>query len=112
MCPRTWLPSPRMKRPRDSFWIVHADIAAIVGQRVDDAKITAEVKAKLTAQHAKNLVNVNVDTKQGVVHLEGVVPTERDRALAESTARDIKGVVAVHNELKITVDPAALPRQK
>jgi hyperosmotically inducible protein len=83
-----------------------------IGQRVDDAKITAELKAKLTAQHAKNLVNVNVDTRNGVVHLEGMVPTERDRALAESLARDIKGVSTVHNELKVAVDPAASPRTR
>ena len=34
------------------------------------------------------------------------------RALAESMARDLKGVVSVHNELKVAVDPAALPRQR
>ena len=33
MCPRTWLPRPSTKRPRESFWIVHADIAVIVGLR-------------------------------------------------------------------------------
>lgn len=44
-----------------------------MGQRVDDATITAAVKAKLTADRPKNLVNVDVDTKQGVVHLQGIV---------------------------------------
>jgi hypothetical protein len=33
MCPRTWLPSPRTKRPRESFWMLHADIAVMVGLR-------------------------------------------------------------------------------
>ena len=33
MWPRTWLPSPSTKRPPESFWIVHADMAVIVGLR-------------------------------------------------------------------------------
>jgi hyperosmotically inducible protein len=77
-----------------------------IGYRVDDATtITAAVRTKLVADRAKNLIAVNVDTQQGVVHLRGTVPTERDRMEAERLARVTKGVVDVKNDLK--VDSAA-----
>ena len=40
-----------------------------MGERVDDAEITAKVKTKLVAEHASALVKVNVDTANGVVRL-------------------------------------------
>ena len=86
-----------------------------VGERVDDAKITASVKTKLTADSAKNLVNVDVDTRQGVVHLQGMVPTEQDKANAEKLARSATGVVDVKNDLKVgagSTTPSASPSTK
>jgi hyperosmotically inducible protein len=72
-----------------------------VGDRVDDAAITTALKTKLTADRAKNLIAINVDTEQGVVHLKGTVPTERDKIEAERLARATKGVVDVKNDLKV-----------
>jgi len=45
MCPRTWLPSPSTNRPRESFWIFHADIAVMVGLR-GNAIATAVVRRR------------------------------------------------------------------
>lgn len=80
------------------------------GERVDDAKITAAVKAKLVADRASNLVAVNVDTRDGVVHLQGTVPTDEDRAEAERLAMQTNGVLSVTNDLKVRTDGAASPR--
>jgi osmotically-inducible protein OsmY len=82
-----------------------------VGERVDDATITAALKTKLVADRVKNLIAVNVDTEQGVVHLKGTVPTERDKMEAERLARATKGVVDVKNDLKVDA-PAASPRTR
>lgn len=82
-----------------------------VGERVDDATITAVLKTKLVADRVKNLIAVNVDTEQGVVHLKGTVPTERDKMEAERLARATKGVVDVKNDLKVDA-PAASPRTR
>jgi hyperosmotically inducible periplasmic protein len=85
-----------------------------VGDKVDDAMITTKVKSKLSTEHVKNLVKVDVDTKNGVVHLQGTVPTLKDKAEAERLARDTKGVVRVMNDLKVagstdSSSPAASP---
>lgn len=83
-----------------------------IGERVDDAKITAELKTKLVADRAKNLVNVNVDTRDGVVHLKGTVANDTDRAEAERLARGIKGVREVRNDLTVKEAGAASPRTR
>ena len=81
-----------------------------VGEKVDDAAITAKVKTELATERAKDLVSVNVDTNDGVVHLQGTVPTAADKAKAERLARATSGVRAVSNDLTVTESsPSASP---
>jgi hypothetical protein len=84
-----------------------------MGEKIDDAWITTKVKTKLSTEHVKSLVNVDVDTKDGVVHLQGTVPTMEDKAQAERLARDTDGVISVMNDLKVASSthssPAASP---
>ena len=80
-----------------------------VGDKVDDAAITAKVKTKLSAERPGNAVKLDVDTKAGVVHLQGTVPTAEDKSKAEQIARSVDGVKEVQNDLKTTASPAASP---
>ena len=82
-----------------------------MGDKIDDAAITAKVKAKLTADQAKNLVKVNVDTTNGVVTLKGEVPTAQDKADAERLAKLTDGVKSVKNEL-VVAGGSASPRSR
>jgi hyperosmotically inducible protein len=81
------------------------------GEKVDDAQITAKVKSKLVADRMANLVKVNVDTRDGVVRLEGTVPTDADRAAAERLAMTTEGVKSVTNDLKVETAGSASPRR-
>ena len=84
-----------------------------VGEKLDDAKITTAVKSKLTADRVKNLVDVGVETNNGVVRLYGKVPTAEDKFAAERIARRTKGVREVRNELKVEPpSPSASPKNK
>jgi len=80
-----------------------------IGEKVDDAAISAKVKAKLSTEEASNLVKVDVDTKDGVVHLQGTVPTLEDKVEAGRLAKDTEGVVNVMNDLKVAAAPAPDP---
>jgi hyperosmotically inducible protein len=80
-----------------------------VGEKADDAVITAKVKTKISTERAKNLVNVDIDTKNGIVHLKGTVPTPTDKAQAEALARDTDGVVSVVNDLKVGSSKDSVP---
>src|SRR5215208_3164764 len=72
-----------------------------VGDKVDDAAITAKVKAKLAADGDINPFNIDVDTNEGVVTLQGRVAKEEARTKAEQLARDTDGVRRVINLVKV-----------
>jgi hyperosmotically inducible protein len=72
-----------------------------VGTQVDDAGITAKVKAKLAADGDINPFNIDVDTNEGVVTLQGRVAKDEARIKAEQLARDTDGVRRVINLVKV-----------
>lgn len=84
-----------------------------VGEKIDDAKITAAVKTKLAADRLKNLVDVGVETNDGIVRLYGKVPTVEDEFQAERIARRTNGVRDVNNQLRVEASgasPSASPK--
>jgi len=74
-------------------------------QQVDDAALTAKVKARIIADGRASATRVNVDSAGGVVTLRGEVPTEQEKQAADQVAKAVEGVRGVKNE--ITVNPAA-----
>jgi hyperosmotically inducible protein len=74
-----------------------------LAERVDDATITAAVKAKIIADPELNALNIDVDTQNGVVTLSGVVKDERHRMEAVELARRTDGVREVRNRLEVGV---------
>ena len=71
------------------------------GTKVDDAAITASVKAKLATDGDINPFNIDVDTNEGVVTLQGRVEKEEARTKAEQLARETDGVRRVINLVKV-----------
>lgn len=71
------------------------------GEQVDDAAITAKVKGKLAADPAISAFNIDVDTNEGVVTLQGRVEDEGARSEAERLARETEGVRRVINLVKV-----------
>ena len=71
------------------------------GTQVDDAAITASVKAKLATDGNINPFNIDVDTNEGVVTLQGRVDKEEARTEAERLARETDGVRRVINLIKV-----------
>jgi len=71
------------------------------GTQVDDASITARVKAKLAADGEINPFNIDVDTNEGVVTLQGRVKKAETRTKAEQYARQTGGVKRVINLITV-----------
>lgn len=89
-----------------SFALVATGCSVIRGQEsasayVDDAAVTAEVKAKLIDSKAVDAGAVNVQTLKGEVALSGFAKSAAERLRAEQIAREVKGVRAVHNNLVV-----------
>jgi osmotically-inducible protein OsmY len=72
-----------------------------IGDKVDDAMITASVKAELAKDAGLSALKINVDTDHGRVALRGTAGSAaaRDRALA--LAGGVKGVLSVDNQLTL-----------
>ncbi len=66
-----------------------------------DAAITARVKAKLTAAPEINPFQIDVDTVDAHVTLNGKVPTEHVKEEAEHLARTTEGVAGVTNLIQV-----------
>ena len=66
---------------------------------VGDAAITAKVKTSFAADELVKARNINVDTVQGVVTLNGVVNSAAEKQRAMDLARRIDGVSSVRDNL-------------
>jgi BON domain len=70
--------------------------------QVNDVRITAEVKSKLAEDVTpSSLVNVQVNTTNGVVTLAGQVETDQVKQRAETVTRHVPGVVGVNDNLQV-----------
>lgn len=77
------------------------DAASTVATKVDDASITAAISAGLAKDADLSAVKINVDTKGGMVTLNGPAPTAAAKARAEEIAKGVEGVSSVENKLEV-----------
>src|SRR5262245_10816948 len=75
--------------------LIVPDSARDVLREVADATITGQVKTAFALSKRISAYEINVDTQDAVVTLKGQVPSEIDRALAETVARDTTGAKRV-----------------
>lgn len=72
-----------------------------VGQYIDDATVTAGVKAAILKDPTLKATEINVETYQGIVQLSGFVSSAENVATASAVARTVKGVKSVKNDLRL-----------
>ncbi len=84
--------------------ICSISIVACTERQVDDAMLTARIKARMTADGRISPSRVHVDTLNGDVMLRGETPTQEEKDAAEEVARKVEGVRIVSNQ--IIVNPA------
>jgi hyperosmotically inducible protein len=73
--------------------------STVVAQTIDDAAITAKVKAALTAADTAAGASIDVDTVQGKVTLTGRLPSREQVDNAVRVASAVDGVKGVENHL-------------
>ncbi|MDP1990376.1 MAG: BON domain-containing protein [Syntrophales bacterium] len=72
-----------------------------VGDEIDDASITAQVKMTLLLNRSTSTLNTSVTTKEGVVTLGGKARNAAEKDLATKLASDVNGVKDVKNRMTI-----------
>ena len=85
-----------------------------VGEYVADAALTTKVKAAIMADKELSVLDISVETNEGVATLTGTVGTDTEAEHAATVAGGVKGIKEVENRL--TVDPtkdkpASVPMQ-
>ncbi|MBN1585879.1 MAG: BON domain-containing protein [Candidatus Omnitrophica bacterium] len=74
---------------------------ASLGDRIDDASITAQVKTALLIHHSTSGLKTGVSTSNGIVTLSGDVDNSAGKDLATKVTADIPGVMDVINNMKV-----------
>jgi osmotically-inducible protein OsmY len=88
---------------------IQAEVGPVVQEVMDDAGVTARVKAKLLADPEVAGVHIDVDTIDGQVTLNGKVASEDQRAEAEKLASRTEGVKGVTNLIQVAGQTAPVP---
>jgi hyperosmotically inducible protein len=70
-----------------------------IGEDIDDASITAQVKMTLLSRRSTSALNTKVETKSGVVTLSGKARNAAELDLATKLANDVIGVKSVKNRM-------------
>jgi osmotically-inducible protein OsmY len=69
------------------------------GEYVDDAVITAKVKAAVLEESSLKSAEINVETYKGIVQLTGFVGSRAEIDKAAAVAGRVKGVASVKNDM-------------
>jgi osmotically-inducible protein OsmY len=72
-----------------------------VGEKIDDASITAQVKMTLLYHRSTSVLNTSVTTRKGVVTLSGKAKNASEKDLATKYVNDVHGVKSVKNLMTI-----------
>jgi len=98
-----------VKAVRNDMTIVRtpAKPGETMGEKIDDASITAQVKASLLSHHSTSALKTKVGTTDGVVTLSGVARNAAEKALVTKLVTDINGVSSVINNMTIEITAAS-----
>ncbi|MGJ7521978.1 BON domain-containing protein [Variovorax sp. LT1P1] len=77
------------------------ETGAAVAGTVDDVSITASVSSSLAKDPALSATRIDVDTKNGVVTLQGPAPSAVAKSRAGDIAKAVQGVSRVDNRLSV-----------
>jgi osmotically-inducible protein OsmY len=78
-----------------------------LGEKIDDASITAQVKSSLLSHRSTSALHTSVSTTDGVVTITGIAKNEAEKSLVTKLATDITGVISVVNNMTIAEITAA-----
>jgi len=78
-----------------------------IGEKIDDASITAQVKSSLLTHHSTSALKTKVSTTEGAVTLSGIAKNAAEKSLVTKLVTDINGVTSVINNMTIGVPVAA-----
>ena len=80
---------------------IPAEAKQTMGEKIDDASITAQVKVAYLFHHSTSAFKTGVSTSEGVVTLTGIANSAAGKDMAAKVANDVNGVISVVNNMTI-----------
>lgn len=74
-----------------------------IGQKIDDASITAQVNMTLLNHRSTSVLDTKVKTKRGVVTVGGKARNASEKSLVTKLITDINGVNSVKNRMSVEI---------
>ncbi|MBI5422573.1 MAG: BON domain-containing protein [Opitutae bacterium] len=75
--------------------------ASTLGEKIDDASITSQVKFALLSHKSTSALKTKVTTNDGAVVITGEASSDAEKSLVTKLAKDIRGVKAVSNNMSV-----------
>lgn len=72
-----------------------------IGEKIDDASITSQVKFALLSHKSTSALKTNVTTTDGVVGISGVAANDAEKSLVTKLAQDVRGAKSVENHMTV-----------
>ena len=72
-----------------------------IGETIDDASITSQVKYALLSHKATSALKTKVTTNDGVIVITGEASSDAEKALVTKLAQDVRGVKSVTNDMSV-----------
>jgi hyperosmotically inducible protein len=80
---------------------IPSDPKQTMGDKIDDASITAQVKMALLSHHSTSAFKTGVETSDGVVTLSGKTTSAAGKDMVGKVANDVNGVTKIINNMTI-----------
>jgi hyperosmotically inducible protein len=72
-----------------------------VGDKIDDASITSQVKYALLSHKSTSALKTKVTTNEGVIVITGEAASDAEKSLVTKLAQDVRGVKSVSNNMTV-----------
>ena len=98
-----------VKEVKNEMTVANAPAApdATIGDKIDDASITAEVKSSLLTRRSTNALRTKITTTDGVVTVSGTAKNSAEKTLVTRLVSDINGVSKVINNMTVDLTTAS-----
>jgi len=80
------------------------DKSRTVGETIDDASITSQVKYALLSHRSTSALKTKVTTKDGVVMVSGDARSDAEKDLVSKLAGTVRGVKSVENDMTVRIN--------
>lgn len=90
-----------VKSVRNELLVRPSDVGATIGEKIDDASITTQVKYALLSHKATSALKTKVTTIDGVITITGEAASDAEKSMVTKLAQDVRGTKSVTNAMTV-----------